>query len=387
MYRVIMHRLFVCSCMAWFLFNSSLRADVIEQEFPILNPLPPGERSAWKIDWGITRHLGKGQILYIKSAMYKAPGSEYMKVIDDARLAEIYVPYNDGSTAYKDITGFSFNLMPVTLADLGPNCVAPGAILGKDKLVAKEIHDGHLLWMDTSGKTRRAETLILWSVFRAGNYCYIIKYAFRSDGTIGFRLGATAHNLRDGKDDNDTTHVHHGCWRVHIDLGGKSDTRVNTVRYVSLPGGKAETKVDPFNGGTTGGINWNSQEMTTLRFDSLFTNKHNPPSTISYDARPIVFGRPQHTGVGQAFMNKDFWITLREDDQWKYDELPGYVATPKPIKGKDIVLWHHASALHVARDEDFGDTNHNRTKGVAIVVWTGFNLSPRNVHAKTPFYP
>jgi hypothetical protein len=41
---------------------------------------------------------------------------------------------------------------------------------------------------------------------------------------------------------------------------------------------------------------------------------------------------------------------------------------------------------HVPRDED-GHKDMGLWKGVALVMWTGFDLRPRNFFDTTPFFP
>ena len=42
---------------------------------------------------------------------------------------------------------------------------------------------------------RRIQEVVVWSVFDAFNYDYIIEYTFHEDGRITFRSGATGYNI------------------------------------------------------------------------------------------------------------------------------------------------------------------------------------------------
>ena len=63
-------------------------------------------------------------------------------------------------------------------------------------------------------------------------------------------------------------------------------------------------------------------------------------------------------------------------------KLVEYVRGGENLKGKDIVLWHITSAHHVPRQEDmFGGGT-----GSTAVVWSGFDLKPRDLFDATPFF-
>jgi len=82
--------------------------------------------------------------------------------------------------------------------------------------------------MNMTEHTLRGQELSLWAVLNGANYRYIMLYQFRDDGVVGFRLGATAHNLY--SDDADkTTHLHMACWRINVELGDAAKTRVSRV--------------------------------------------------------------------------------------------------------------------------------------------------------------
>ena len=61
--------------------------------------------------------------------------------------------------------------------------------------VVKEVRDRGLAWKDYAHGVRRGRELVIWGALEAGNYMYIMSYAFHDDGTIAFRVGATGQNL------------------------------------------------------------------------------------------------------------------------------------------------------------------------------------------------
>ena len=62
--------------------------------------------------------------------------------------------------------------------------------------LCQELVDRELAWLYSDlGLGRRGEKLVLWSVLDAGNYDYVMYYAFWDDGTIEVRAGATGQKL------------------------------------------------------------------------------------------------------------------------------------------------------------------------------------------------
>ncbi len=365
---------------------------VIEQLFPVNAP-PADQETGWRIEYGITRHAGTGEILYIRRAQFRPSEEEaWFDILGDSRLVEMFVPYSSGSPRFYDIA-LGFQLDPVTSADLGPACIAPGQIRDGGK-VALELHDNHTLWMDTSGNSRRVEEIHLWSVYRAGNYKYIILYVFRSDGSIGFRVGATAHNLYSSRDEF-ATHLHVGCWRLSVDLGDASACDFKIVEFDSTPATGAVTRTDvtPFNGGLEGGIEWKADKFSQLRIESTrFKNNHQPPSYISYDLLMNRAGNARTYGSGEEWTHKDIWITHAKDSlglsRLILKDIPSEIgSSPQPTSNEPSVIWCKAGLVHRARDEDFGRNGYSAADGAAVTAWTGFDLKPRNLLSSTPLFP
>ena len=59
--------------------------------------------------------------LYITGAWYKRSlGEDWIKILNDARVAELFVPYHQASyIRYLDLTGFSFPMAQVREEDAG----------------------------------------------------------------------------------------------------------------------------------------------------------------------------------------------------------------------------------------------------------------------------
>lgn len=51
-----------------------------------------------------------------------------------------------------------------------------------------------------------------------------------------------------------------------------------------------------------------------------------------------------------------------------------------------MVLWAITAAHHIPRDEDLVGPKGKRSTGSTSVVWSGFELRPRDLFDGTPFY-
>ena len=60
------------------------------------------------------------------------------------------------------------------------------------------------------------------------------------------------------------------------------------------------------------------------------------------------------------------------------------------ITDTDVVIWYVSSAHHEPRSEDgrfVQDKEGNyRWEGITLLMWTGFDLRPRNLFGATPFF-
>jgi len=342
-------------------------------------PADSSTSTAWKVRYG----FGVGKGLFITGAWFKrTPQEPWIKVLNDARLADIFAPYDTGSPRYFDLTGFNFVLVPVTAVDLG----ACGQVL--NKVVVKEVLDRGMLWKDDT-RGRRGQELVLWSTLDASNYNYMIRYGFQDDGMITFRIAATAHNLPGLAH---VAHMHEGLWRIDVDLGGAAHDSAFVMRHLqSQDSRKASTILEPFNNGVEGFLDWNPEEFTELRVqDEVLKNANGNP--IGYDLLPLRTGNQRHF---EPFSQHDFWVTQNHPSELFYSELPTYVGNQESVQDTDLVLWYLSSIYHEPRAEDgkrfFLPTptgpGLSVVKGVALAMWSGFSLRPRNFFNETPFYP
>lgn len=358
---------------------------------------------AWRVTFGIESHNGGSKVMFIEKADYSRDYKDdadtandgWVTILGDTRLAEINVPYNKGGPEYYDISDFSFGLHKLNAdSDGGPTCIGPKELFFD--CVLKELHDAQNYSFDKGGRSVRGQQMDLWSVLSAANYSYIMRYTFHADGMIELNLGPAAHNLTfspDQQTQDISTHLHIGCWRITPVLGDARNIAVKEIKYISTSatGSAATTQVADFNGGREGGIAVSPQEYTMIRLESLTQkNAHQPPSPLCYDVISRSHGAARRFVDGSEWSQKDYWVTHRQtaggEPALDFRNLPDLASARRSLANAPLVLWHHSSLIHRARDEDFGPVGADPNAGIASTGFVGLVLKPRNLHPSSPFY-
>jgi hypothetical protein len=349
----------------------------------------PRKGTAWKVHYARGLHRG----LYITGAWFKRDlGEDWIKILNDARIAELFVPYHRSSyIRYYDLTSFSFPLAEVKAEDAGPFGTLMPPFQGDPfATVVKEVRDRGIAWKDYAHGVRRGRELVVWGALEAGNYMYIMSYAFHDDGTIAFRLGATGQNLPGARYE---AHVHSAHWRIDVDLIDGAKNSAMLMRHVEpVTGLSSEDLKTPFNGGLEGGVDWDPKEFTMIRVESDKRNQRG--ERIAYDLMPLRHGTPRHN---EEFTRHDLWVSRSHPEkptEFIFANLPNIVKDEEVVEETDIVLWCNSAVHHEPRNED-GKPNSGRRlwpgddawEGSALLMWSGFDLRPRNFFTQTPFYP
>jgi hypothetical protein len=351
--------------------------------------LEPRKGTAWKVHFARGVHKG----LYITGAWFKRDLTEdWIKVLNDARIAELFVPYHQSSfIRYYDLTSFQFPLNEVKAEDAGPFGTLMPPFQGDPfATVVKEVRDRGLAWKDYAHGVRRGRELVIWGALEAGNYMYIMSYAFHDDGTIAFRVGATGQNLPGRRYE---AHVHSAHWRIDIDLFDGKKNSAMLMKHVEDPASlSAEDVKEPFNGGLEGGADWDPKEFTMVRVQCEKKNARGEP--ISYDLMPLRYGSPRHN---EEFTRHDLWVSQSHPErpmEFIFANLPNIVKDEEVVEQTDVVLWTNSAVHHEPRHEDGKPNSGPRLwpgddawEGSALLMWSGFDLRPRNLFDRTPFYP
>jgi hypothetical protein len=372
---------------------------IIYQQFPAKGPA----ETAWGIVWSENGHRG----LWIEGAWFwrKKPFTwqNRVQVLGRAGLSDIFVPYH---TSFPAATGYPDNLrffdlhfgglqeaIPADTGECGTisEPLLPSPIPGQParRVLVKEIRDRGIIW--TSDQlARRGEELLVWAVYDAGNYEYVIQYGFRDDGTVTFRLGSTGYNSPQRPFE---AHMHNALWQVDINLAtaaaGPEHNSVWVMEHDEPAGSLSATdSMFSFNNGLEGFVDWNPEKFTHLNITNTIA-KNAQGNNISYDLMPMRTGSARHA---EDFSRHDFWVTLTKPGETQF--WPGfegwngasYVTPPEPIADSDVTLWYVSSNHHLPRDEDHEYGQPIRLPGVALLMWSGFDLHPRNLFDDTPLH-
>ncbi len=352
------------SCPKFTTPSANTPGNIVIQEFPPEGPM----QTAWKVRFG--HAIGKG--LYITGAWFKkAPSEPWMRVLWDARVADIFVPYHTGTPRFYDLTNFDFDLVNATSEDAG-HC---GCII--DNKIIQEVRTRGLLWKDDK-EVRYGHDLVLWATLDSANYNYVMKYSFQDDGTIALRLGATSRNFPGAEEE---AHMHDALWRIDMDLNGfGSDSAFEAAHNETITSPSATDTLIPFNRGVEGSMNWKASKFSEVHVQDKKKNNYN--RNISYEFRPIRGGKARHK---EPFAHADFWVTRYRNSEKTYKEVDTYV-NGESVMNTDVVVWHISPLHHDPRNED-GFFDGPNWRGVALLMWGGIDLRPRNLFDKTPLFP
>jgi primary-amine oxidase len=331
----------------------------------------------------------------------RTPASPWRRILYKASPAEIFTAYHSGSPHFYDTQyGNGVNWRrTVDSNDAGPFGLP--LYLSQDfffgPTIVAECKDRGVAWMckgPLSSYVRRGKELLLWGVFDAGNYDYILEYGFRDDGTISFRTGATGYN---SPAQPDVAHGHDVLWRLDMDLNGPSGDTPRFGRHIEPYSSSTDAidLEDPFAFGYEGSEIWVDKEFNTLLVEDTATNADLNP--MGYELQPERTGSGRHyaTGLGctENWSQADFWVTrwhAAEDNAWAVPwscpdpyiaSATDYTANHEKTINRDNVLWYYASAHHDPIDED---RDPGLMWGVTRMHWFGFTLEPHNYFDYNP---
>jgi hypothetical protein len=337
----------------------------------------------------------------IQGAQYTSP--QY--IIKRAGLAEMFVPYDDRSHTYYDMSFGNDRLDQMDPQDLPSQNGAlvyfrsqnGSTFYVRDPVpkVAVECRDegvGYLCKEPGSHVRRRIQEVVVWSVFDAYNYDYIIEYTFHEDGRITFRTGATGYNL---PYDTSEPHVHNGLWRVSTKLLGRDDNQsMQFVHQEDSNGYIATDTYEPIPTEET--ADWNPLQFSNLVVESQ-TQTNDYGHLVGYQFYPynrqgtghfqetftqhdedLTNDNPGEDGTGTGINN---WLyTWYNPNSYLLSYLNGQ---PLGGTGDGIVLWYFGSTHHEPTDADNQMGNGGRT-GITLVHWLGFEMNPHNFFDYNP---
>ncbi|WP_330460500.1 copper amine oxidase [Streptomyces sp. NBC_00820] len=364
--------------------------------------------TTWRMCWRYDSKAG----LVLEDVSYRSKGEPApIKVLNSARLAQIDVPYDDGSVEYDDLTGFGFaqglvNLAPgecpggtITTVRV-PDAVDPDHADVKG-LCTTTRSRGHAYRMQGNSANTvfqaQGKDLLVYTVNQVGWYEYLTEWRFQDDGTVHMNVGATGSLSWDDYDAGDgrgwpigkgakayaTSHSHNVFWRLDFGLDGSSKTKVE--QYDSAVTAPARGRQAPTNKTTRTRVTKElGGDAKTYRWWRIVSaaGKNRDGHARSYE---IVPG-PTTRYPGRAFTRHDVYFTEYEACELFASNNPGCPAgAPRSVdrwvNGQALthpVVWMNVGFHHIARDED---------QQPMPVHWQGFSIAPRDVTAMNPLTP
>jgi primary-amine oxidase len=365
--------------------------------------------TTWRMCWHYESEAG----LVLENISYQPPGeANPIKVLSSAKLAQIDVPYDDGSVEYSDLTGAGFGQ---GLVDMVP-AECPGGAIKTVKvpdawdpqhanvkgLCTTTRSRGHAYRMeaDTGNKVfqKQGKDLLVYTVNKVGWYEYITEWRFQDDGTVNMNIGATGslspgdYDAGDGRGwplgkgakDYATSHSHNVFWRLNFGLDGSSKAKIE--QYDSVVSPPAQGHEAPSNKTTVTKV---AKELAgdakNMRWWRIVSNsgKNKDNHARSYEIVPGATTKY----LGRSFTKHDVYFTeYNKCEQFASDNLRNCGAghgtsVDKWVDGQTLthpVVWVNVGFHHIARDED---------QQPMPVHWQGFAIAPRDVTAMNPLTP
>jgi Cu2+-containing amine oxidase len=363
--------------------------------------------SQWR--FGLRNQGLKGMSL-VDVGIQAAQFTSRQYIIKHAGLADMFVPYDDRSHTYYDMSFGDNRMDQIDQADLPAQNGAlvyfrtqMGNIYVRDTVpkIAVECREVGLGWLCKEPGNhirRRVHDVVVWAVFDAFNYDYIIQYTFHEDGSISFRNGATGYNL---PTDPSEPHVHNGFWRVSTKLLDRLDNQAFEFVHVEDSQGYTATDSElPIPNETS--IDWDPLKYSTVMIQSA-TQTNDYGHLMGYEFTP-----GDRTGTGRFSTRSQDQEVWTHHDQYLTNDNPGEDGSGSGYNnwrytwydpdayllnylnnqliggtGDGIVLWYIGSVHHEPTDADNQMANGNRT-GVTLIHWNGFDMEPHNMFDYNP---
>ncbi|MEV1065013.1 copper amine oxidase [Streptomyces sp. NPDC050263] len=365
--------------------------------------------TTWRMCWRFEAKSG----LILEKVSYQPPGeTKPIRVLNSAKIAQIHVPYDDGSNEYNDITDYNFGS---GLVNMGP-AECPGGTIKTVKvpdpfngenanvkgLCTTTRSRGHAYRLQsdpTKAFQAQGKDLLIYTVNKVGWYEYITEWRFSDDGAINMNVGATGslspfdYDAGDGRGwpigkgakSYATSHSHNVFWRLDFGLDGSSNTKVEQYDSVVSPpvGGQQGPTNKTTRTAVTKELAGDAANMRWWRVVSA-TGKNKDGHARSYELVPGATTKYS----GRPFTKHDVYFT-------QYNSCEQYASNNvricgSPLHGASVDKWVNGQTLthpvawvnvgfhHIARDED---------QEPMPVHWQGFSLAPRDVTAMNPLTP
>ena len=354
--------------------------------------LPNGAQ--WQMCW---EHRTREGIVF-HDIFYTPPDGETRKILTQANVSQIHVPYDDNGARFHDVTDYGMgglnmnNLKPEECPD-GNLLVHTETTNAKNVMCKRVARRGHAY---IGGSQRNpGYALSMFSVSPIGEYNYLPLWQFYDDGTIDLAMGASGRLQRRGTDarygwpirfGSGTTgisHIHNYYWYLDFDLDDTpNDDIVEEIEFIPTDNGQGRAlSISRFTNEVARSVEPELMRSWRIRDDNVTNDKGQP---ISYHLEPLRVG---HRDVGpsyEPFTENDLYVTVNRECEKFVSHNPilnncsenvtGFI-NDESLENQDVVVWYGLTFHHTPRDEDENFMNMH---------WDGFRIIPRDWNTYNP---
>ena len=365
------------------------------------------------------------------------PDGPARSVMYQGHLSEIFVPYMDPSFGWyrrnfidagefvsgglakallrgRDCPDYATYVDTVVSNDKGRPRTLP------DTICVFERETGDPAWRHWASETpdsRKSRDLVVRVGAVVGNYDYLLDWIFRQDGSIEVRVGATGIlEVKATKDKNAlqagaeadaygrfvdrnivaVNHDHYFSYRLDLDIDGTANRFVADrlvtkrlpadhprrslwVRQEHVPASEHEARLD---------INLERPALWRVLSNDRRNSSGYPTSFQLMPGRNAntLLSEDDYPRRRAGFIDHHLWVTPHRDaerhaagDHPTLSEpgmgLPAWTKADRPIRDRDIVVWHTIGMHHLPRAEDWP---------VMPTMWYGFELRPFDFFDRNP---
>lgn len=350
-----------------------------------------GNGSVWDMCWSTASD--EGIILY---DIYFTPanGTRY-KVLSQANLAQIHVPYDSGSPRFHDLSDYGLgdgNLDTLIQDDCPQGQLRSDG--SRNVLCITEAPVGHRhLGLDEQIQGTA------FTVFHVSHivYNYVVNWTFHDDGTLEPAVGATGvlvisgggtsygWPLGSGASNYWQSHHHNYFWRLDFDLG--VSTAADTIEQLDFNTTDGTARTLDITSITSEAARLSNPE--TFRAWRIFNNTttNSDDHNIGYLLSPTNNHRFVGTSSEQFAQNEVYFTAYKACERWAShnpttppgggvcaENLANFV-NGETLNNADVVTWISVNFHHLPRDED-QDKLYNH--------FDGFKVLPHDLSSSTP---
>lgn len=378
----------------WLSTNNALAEPTCTGNYLLEKTFTSGAK--WQLCW---EHRQREGIIY-HDFYYTPPAGLEIKILNQANMAQIHVPYDDNGARYHDVS--DYGLGGNFLNNLQSGDCPDGELRSENNvnmicMLTRQRNHAHASHVGTIDQHAIGQYFEIFSVSHVGAYNYIPTWRLYDDGTIEVAMGATGslQRFRTGSqyqsngwllNDSDlygVSHQHNYYWRLDFDLGSSAnDDVVEEIEFISQSDNLSRIKsITPFTTEAARSIAPERYRSWQIR-DGVSTNASG--HSISYQIEPLLTGHRDEGPSYEPWTLNDFYVTVNNNCE-KYashnpeingcsDNLSTFV-NGENLTGADVVIWYGLSFHHIPRDEDEPKMHAH---------WNSFKITPRNVTTKNP---